>query len=231
MASLAPASELVRYLAVFHRAFAAIERYRRDEDWEGAYRSGWLADTLHNAPSVVLNYGADVWYTPERMNEIFEAASIDMTKIGASAHLVRDFYHIFSPQGTAAELGLRDDLSDLSPPPPQKARYYADYLRLEFVAIRHIRSYGEWKPLPWSVAQEKWSEEASKVARLNGHLARAVLPLLVGLVHWETFDEAAFFDRTIALASELSEEDRPQWFQSLEGAKRAALAIPTTLNR
>lgn len=225
MAILSPVSEFVRYLAIFHRAFAAIERYGCEEDWEGAYCSGWLANALHNAPDVALNYHADQWYTPARINEIFTTFPSDMAEREVSDRLIRDYQHIFSAPGAAAELGLLDDLSDLSLPPLQKARHYADFLRMTFVLIRLIRNQGGSKSQAWNIVQEEWSERACEIARANARLARAILPLPAGLAHWATFDEVAFFDHAITLASELPEADRPQWLQYFESDKQKALAL------
>lgn len=64
----APAQELVRFLAVFHRFLTATEGYSTRADRSGVLLGGWLADALHNVPFLLRHYSLDAWHSPAKMD-------------------------------------------------------------------------------------------------------------------------------------------------------------------
>lgn len=66
---LAPPEALVRYLAPFRRAFAAVATYARRRDRGGLLLGGYVADALHNVPAVLWRYDESAWHAPAAMRD------------------------------------------------------------------------------------------------------------------------------------------------------------------
>src|SRR5579862_9111044 len=55
--SIAPTTVLIRYLDIFRRWFLATNRYAESGDQNGLLLSAWIADALHNVPSMLYGEG------------------------------------------------------------------------------------------------------------------------------------------------------------------------------
>jgi hypothetical protein len=213
---LAPASELVRYLAIFQRAFVAIENYTRTEDKAGMLLGGWIADALHNVPGLLINYSPDAWYNPVRMDEWMHDFPEEMEERELPPHLVRDCRAIFARAGTAQELQLQDDLSDIDIAPPPKMRGYLTILYHACLGMRLIRRYGHRSHTPWKGLESLWTDEADERAEDNSLTVQMLCPLPKGLVHWSQFDEARFRQAGLNLVSHRSLEEQEAWANFLD---------------
>jgi hypothetical protein len=189
---LAPAPVLVGHLAVFRRALVAIDGYTRIGDKEGMLLGGYLANALHNVPSMLWNCRADEWFSPEKMEEFLNEFPAFAEEKGAPERLVADCQRILSPEGAARELGLRDDLSDLDLAPLPKMRVYLDVLYWACLSMRLMRNHGH-RPMPaFRDLPQVWTDRAEEQATFNGRVAAALEPVPSALVRWGNFDEARF---------------------------------------
>ena len=233
---LAPASEWARYLAVFHRAFAAIEDYTRRQDKAGILLGGYLTDALHNVPAMLFHYSDNDWHMPARTGAYIAALPEQVQKRGAPDRIVEDCRRIVADTSTAQELGLREDLTDLDLAPLPKMREYLNCLYEACVDMRLIRNYGS-RPsalqetvenittlvtgqtvtnrsyTPWKGLERVWNAEADAQADYNGHLAAALRAVPSGLVQWSRFDEAKFRQTVLDTTGQLLAINRPAWTQ------------------
>lgn len=73
----APPEEMVRYLAAFRRAFSAIAAYTEKRDRAGLLLGGYLADALHNVPSMLWHCDESEWHNPRDMRAWLEYEFFD----------------------------------------------------------------------------------------------------------------------------------------------------------
>lgn len=112
---LAPAEEIVHFLAVFRRAFLFIRACEND-DRVGMVFGGWLADTLHNVSARLCHYDLGGWQDgrptafPQYVGQHApEAVASVCSRIFAAEHDLTD-------------LGLEPDLGDMDLAPAHKLR-------------------------------------------------------------------------------------------------------------
>ena len=196
---IAPPAAFLRYIAVFHRAFVAIDDYTRRGDRPGMLLGGWLADALHNVPSLLWHYSPDGWHSPQNTDAWLTAFPGKMQRRGAPEDVVRDSERIVAHGGEAHELGIRDDLGDFDLAPTESLDTYLETIYLAFLSMRVMRNYGARPHATWQGLEQVWTERADAQAAFNGLMASVLLPVPSGLVRWGQFDKAAF--RHAALAS------------------------------
>ena len=187
-AILAPTQELVHFLAVFRRAFLAIQKAAVDNDREAMLLGGGVANALHNVPSRLISYDSTGSRRIDDRPETFPR----LVREHAPARIATVCNHIFSSYHDAEELGLGPDLSDLHLAPPEKMGEYLFILCRAFLGIRLMGNHGEREPL-WLTPKPDWPPSADEQGMFYGRLAELLQPIPAGLVHWDQFDEEAFW--------------------------------------
>jgi hypothetical protein len=210
---------LVRYLAVFHRFLAAIVEYTDKDDKAGMFLGGWLADALHNVPSMLWFTEAGAYHNPTNMDIWVEVFPGKIQSRAAPERLVEESKDILSAEGGAQELGLADDLADLDFAVLPRLRVYLDMLYRACLSMRRMLNYGTrpsvvrqalenvldlyhlsvtgevYRPYtytPWKGLERAWTAEAQVQADANRRIAEVLLPVPQALVRWSAFDEAEF---------------------------------------
>src|SRR5579871_4160030 len=149
---IAPIHELIRYLCLFRRWFVASQGYVRHQDTAGVILAAWIADALHNVPTMLWRYDPKAdWNGPAQLAAWMKSFPKVVRKQGAPARIAADCDAIFSPAGAWAELHLDKDLSDLDLAPAEKMAAYLDIFRDACLYIR-------WRhgPYPWKETSEHW---------------------------------------------------------------------------
>jgi hypothetical protein len=212
MATLAPAPEIVRYLAIFHRMFDPTARYGREGNRADIVLTGWMADALHNVPGLLLRYdrASPAWWTAEAMDQWMYHFPETLRDAATPDPLADECAHIF----TAAELpvgfvDVADPYGDIAP--EQKLREYADFLYYACLTLRGFRSWGADRPRPWRTMTD--APGAEQWMAFVARYAAALLPIPGGLTRWSRFDENRFFADALAIGDDLPEERREHWRQ------------------
>lgn len=196
---LAPIPEIVRYLAVFHRAFTVIANYK-DKNPDEALLGGYLADALHNVPTVLWNYDEANWDKPSETDHWISLGLPHMVAgYGAPEPIVALCSQVVTKKGVAAELGLSDDLSNLDLSPPDALSRYTVVIHLLCLTLRMVRNDGNYtivslpgqerRLTPWRDLAALWTSEADEYSLYCAYLAQTFLPVFPALVRWKTFDE------------------------------------------
>ena len=237
---LAPDAVLVRYLALFHRFLSAVVEYTWDGDKPGILMGGYLADALHNVPSMLWYTGEDAYYTPVIMNRRMENFPEQIWERAAPERLVEDSRHILSAEGGARELGLCNDLADLHLAPLPRMRIYLNLLYRACLSMRLMINHGtrpspvrqmvenaldtyhlfvtgkvysgrQYPYTPWKGLEHAWTKEAQVQANANRQVAEVLLLVPHALVQWPRFDEAQF--RTLVREADAVklEQERGVW--------------------
>ena len=193
--NLAPADELIRYLCLFRRAFVAMQKYVQVQDEEGILLMAWIADTLHNIPSLLWRYGKPPNNTPTQLAAWIEAFPQIVRNCSAPDHLIAACSRIFSPEGATMELELANDLRDLDVAPLDQMAIHLDLFYRACLAIR----WRQPKRLPWRTRDQDWELRRLETTELMGHMADVLAPVPVGLVHWNQFDQEHFKQQTRTL--------------------------------
>lgn len=200
MGTLAPPAEMVRYLAIFHRAFAVMERYGREEFLAGMLFSTNLANCLHNVPYILTNYDSTGWHTAESMDQWIRGCAASSQESPLPEPIPADSQFIFSELGAAQTLGLQENLSDLDLAPALKLKgyiYLFYWACLEIRVIHHLEVRG--RP-PWDNLEPVWSAEYHEVGIVYSLVAGVLKQIAWELVHWSQFDEDKFFRDAESLA-------------------------------
>lgn len=213
---LAPAPEMVRYLAIFHRAFTVSAGYKENKDPYEAVLGGELADALHNVPSLLWDYKEKGRHSHSQIRFV-EA----LQKYGAPERIIALYSYVASTEGTAAELGLREDLSDICLAPQDALDRYLRVLHQACLALRVMRNFdndgdtslprNEREYAPWRNLETIWTTEADEWGTFCSHLAQAFLPLIAALVRWNTFDEDLWLQEASAAKTLVPEQFRKSW--------------------
>ena len=185
---IAPASEWIRYLTIFRRAFAAMRDYSEQRDREGMVLGLWIADALHHVSSMLCHYDPVSWHTPEEIGNWMRTFPQVVRRYGAPASIITDCDYIFSPENALAELKLKEDLSDLNLAPDETLERYLDLFYQACLWIRLRPASLQ----PWSKLEQIWTEEKETLALAGGRLCSTLYPVPEGLVHWNEFDEQGF---------------------------------------
>ena len=141
---IAPVPVLVSHLAVCHRALTAIHKFGHEQDVEGIFLGGWLADTLHNVPEMLTCAGAaqnrgGIW------SEVDSSGFSDLLSgFGASQRILAESMRITSPENAAADLGLIYPDEDVCVAPANKFAEYSYVLYLAFCFIRKRKPLDSW---------------------------------------------------------------------------------------
>lgn len=156
--SIAPTPELIRYLALFRRTFLAMQKYVEEQDEDGILLMAWTADALHNIPGMLWRY------PPQESTDAYPVANMQrlttwvnnfpqvVTKCAPPDHIIAACESIFSPKGTAAELALSEDLSDLDLAPSHQIAAHVDLFYSACLAFR-------WRQgTHWREFDEHWQE-------------------------------------------------------------------------
>ncbi len=214
---LAPVPEIVRYLAIFHRAFKLVASYKDNKNPDVALLGGFLADALHNVPRLLQNYDEAEWYKPSEMDQWIGRGVPRMVRgYGAPVYVVTLCENIVSDRNCAQEIGLLADLSDLIIAPPGTRERYLSLLYQACVGIRVLRNYGNRGDSPWRDLKNNWTDRANERSLLFSCLAQALLPAIIALVQWDlTSDDT--FQRQIAVTKTLvPERYRDNWEASFK---------------
>jgi predicted metal-dependent HD superfamily phosphohydrolase len=194
--NIAPTEVLIRYLCLFRRWLLAAQRYVQNHDEHGVFLSAWIADALHNIPTMLWRYDPSTnWNSPQELADWIKVFPQVVRKQGAPARIASECDAIFSPEGAVEELHLRDDLSDLDLARPRMMSAYLDLLYSACVGIR-TRPGGE---NPWTQKSEFWQEREAETTAAMGRIADVLVEVPCALVHWSTFDEARFTAQATAL--------------------------------
>jgi hypothetical protein len=218
----APATEMVRYLALFHRAFGVIAAYKENRNPNEALLGGYLADALHNVPGILQDYDEQRWHSTGDIEKWVRRGLPQMVAgYGAPEAIITLCSRVISPEGTAAELGLSNDLSNLDMAPQEALDHYLTLLYSECLEVRTLRNHGnkgdmslppqERQYIPWHDLEIIWTEEANEGSLLCAYSAQALLPVIAGLVRWNIFDEQAWQRETKRLREFLPERFRKRW--------------------
>ena len=217
----APAPEMVRYLAMLHRAFKVTASYKETRNPEEALLGGELANALHNVPSLLRNYSESAWQKPSEVNNwIRTIFPQHIANLGAPEEIITLCGRVISRERTAEELGLQDDLLDLSLAPPDVLNRYLNLLVDTCVSVRRLSSFGNWKadvppgkiyPQIWRDLKSIMTDESDELGLYCAHLAETVLPVIPALVRWESFDEAAFQKSVTATKALIPERFQKYW--------------------
>ena len=105
----APIPEQIHYLAIFRRAFVAIEAFGDHEDVLGMLMAGHLADALHNVPSMLWAYEVDGMHSPASIASWLKMFPAQLRTMGAPARAVEECRRILSGADDARDLGLASD--------------------------------------------------------------------------------------------------------------------------
>lgn len=224
---LAAAPEMVRYLALFHRAFGVTAGYKEDRNPNEALLGGYLANALHNLPGILRNYDEDRWNNP---GDIERWAKRGMPKMiagyGAPEAVISLCSRVVSPEGTAAELGLSDDLSDLNLAPSDAFDYYLTQFYYTFLTVRMLRNHGNKgdtslpsqgrRYSPWHDLRQNWTDRADEKAMLCACIAQALLPVIAGLVRWNTFEEDLWLQEARLAKASVPERFHNAWEAQLK---------------
>lgn len=186
--TLAPAEEVIHFLAVFQRAFRAIHEAAAKNDREGMLLGAHVADALHNVPSRLLRHDPTGSAWEDNRPDIFPR----LVQQNAPERIAVLCAHIFSSRHDAEELGLESDLGSLDFAPPPQMDAYLTILYRACLGMRLMRNYGNW-PSFWADVDEKWTEKADEHGVFNAELAELLLVLPAGLTQWRRFNEKAFW--------------------------------------
>lgn len=213
--NLAPLPDMVRYLAIFHRMFGAMDGYFRARDKEGILLGGWLADAMHNVPGMLWSCTADSWFTPASISEWLNEFVENLSAMDAPQRLQADAQRICSMENSAAVLELREDLTDADFAPLPEMKSYLHRLYGACVTMRLIRNRGnspfkqantpearqrirDMDPAdrppyhPWHNLEQIWTPDADMQAEYNQRIVTLLLPVPKALVHWDRFDVEEF---------------------------------------
>lgn len=186
--TLAPMRELVHFLAVFHRAFLTIQEAAVNHDREAMLLGGGVANALHNVPSRLIHHDPTGSHHIDDRPEAYPC----IVRQHAPSRIAALCTHIFSSDGDPEELGLSPDLSDLHLAPPEKFDEYVYILYRACLGIRLMGNHGDIEPL-WLTPKPNWYQSADEQGVFYGQLAHLLQPIPAGLVHWDQFDEEAFW--------------------------------------
>lgn len=225
---LAPAPDMVRYLAIFHRAFTVCAGYKENKDPYEAVLGGELADALHNVPSLLWSYReSKEWNSPSQMDAwVRHEVVAGLQKYGAPERIIALCSRVVSPEGTAAVFGLRDDLSDLHLAPQDTLDRCLTVLRQACLTLRVMRNFdndgdtsvprNKREYAPWRDLETVWTSEADTWGLFCAYLAQALLRVIAGIVHWKTFDEDAWLQEARTVKALVPEQFRDAWEAQLK---------------
>lgn len=183
--------ELIRYLALFHRFFATMRAYVRDQDEDGIVLITLIADALHNVPDMLWRRNSKD--DTERMADWIKGYPLGLRNSAPPARILTTCDAIISLEGVAAELGLTDDLSNLDLAPPEAIAAHVDLFYHACLEIRWRHRH------PWSTGNAHWEERREGTKLAMEKLAEILADVPTGLVHWHQFDEAGFAQKASPL--------------------------------
>jgi hypothetical protein len=184
----APAQEVVRHLAIFHRFFSAWDEAATAGDLERLWLCQWVADALHNVPAMLVEQSSEYpWMTPERINAWVRAFPNSLDGPETPPRLIVECREMVAFSEPWRALDLTEGLTDLDlAPRPEFERA----MRLVYSAFLAMRQRAPWRRMEAS----DW-DRCQKLGSWGHPLARVLQPLPRGLVHWLNFDLAGFQTR------------------------------------
>jgi hypothetical protein len=187
--SIAPTSELIRFLCLFRRTFIAMQRFVREQDEDGIILMAWIADALHNVPGMLWRYDpAQDWNGPQQMKRWMAQFPDGVRSCAPPDHIQFACINVFSAAGATAELALAEDLSDLDLAPPEQMAAYLDLFYRACITIR----WRQAPHMPWRTLDEHWASARSGKIEAMSRMAELLAQAPVGLVHWGQFDRDDF---------------------------------------
>jgi len=229
--SPAPPEQIVRYLAVFRRAFEAIARYAEERDREGMLYGGYLADALHNVPIILRRYAPNGWWKPQEIETwLWRIFPAHLRELGAPLRVLEANAAIFASEGMEAALGLQADRSDLNLAPDADQTRLLHLLYQTCLEMRPLMNYGNRREfavipflrsrrIPFRDLASVWTDTAEELAQWNGRAARALASVPLALVRWQDFDEERLRQdlRAGFLSADLSTEEADRCLNDLLG--------------
>jgi hypothetical protein len=236
-AQLASADVIVRYLAIYQRFLTAVIQYTEKGDKPGMLLGAWMAVELKQTLKMLWHCD-DYNRSPPVVNRYVDKFPKGLPSLGAPERLVSDYERILSAERGAAELGLRDDLSnlDLAPLPKMRAclelLYYLDWpmyelmryapkqsrlsrawgkVRVAWYSLFSDKAYSAFRFRPWKGLERVWRAETQAAADVNRRIAEVVLPVPKAMVRWSDFDDEQFHNTVIAAIIHASERERWLW--------------------
>jgi hypothetical protein len=229
--SIAPPADLVRYMAFFHRAFAAIDDYTVAGDKQGMLLGGWLADALHNVPGVLQHYSDDSSQNALHMTNRIEVLPNRLLNSNAPERLITDCTRILSETDTARDLGLQDDLSDIDIAPDTEMILYLHILAKACIYMRMAGNCESKSENRWEDLDSSWNKWAYNQAKLSGLVASTLRTLPSGLVKWSEFDRNAFRRHVLNATINVPRPKQLYWYQVHHTDQPGPFSVFRWLNR
>ena len=198
----APPEEMVRYLAPLRRALGSVVAHAAKRDRAGLLLDGYVADALHNVPSMLWHYDEASWHRPSRMRLWLERGFPEtLRRMAAPPGLVEEAQRIVAQAGASDVLGLPGGPEQVRLPPLDRLRVCLERLYRACVTIRGLRNMGAWPERgwpPWIGLDEQVTAEDDEFGAACDEIARAFVPLPAAVVSWPTFEEQAFEHELLA---------------------------------
>ena len=198
-------------MAVFQRAFAAIDEYALAGDKQGMLFGGWLANALHNVPGVLQYYSDDASLNAQRITNRLEVLPERLRTSNAPERLITDCNRILSECDAARDLGLKEDLSDIDLAPDTDMCLYLDILYEACLVMRLTENCSSKSDNRWADLDNSWSAWAYEQAKLSGLIASTLRTLPSGLVKWNEFDRKAFRRNACKASRHIPRAERFLW--------------------
>jgi hypothetical protein len=192
---LAPADEMVRYLAPLRRALDSVIIHSARRDFPGLLLDGYVADALHNVPAMLWHYDEASGNAPSRMRTWLERGFLRWLHQRAPPELVEQAERVIAAAGGFEVLGLSGGPEHVRLPPLECLGACLDRLKSACLTVRFLRNIGGpvWNARSqWIDLDERVTPKDEEYSAMCGEVARALLALPAAVVSWPTFDRAAF---------------------------------------
>jgi hypothetical protein len=177
----APTDVLITYLAIFHRLFQTMEEAAFANDLERMWLCQWGADALHNVPSMLRDYrGKQSWNRLDEIESWTRSFPDYLRSQGVPNSVAEQAERMFARNGAKKELGLTEDLKNVSLIPDDEMNAHLDLLYGVCLDCRQRRI--------WSGMEEEDWQDCVRLGRRNGAIAAIARELTWGMVHWRDFD-------------------------------------------
>jgi hypothetical protein len=192
---IAPRHILSDFLAIFHRAFTAIDEYGTAEDQLGIHFGGWLADALHNVPGMLRDCRPiHEWHSPDALKDWLALGFLEsLLEFNAPERILREAKCITSFERFDDESEFAISNPHFCIAPKCEFEWYTDKLADACIRIRTIRYHWDTPTgLLWGELEPSRAEEAIRQGIYNALIARLLLPVPKLLLTWSEAQENAF---------------------------------------